>query len=1163
MSPSKGPVDPRLLRLARPAARPLSLLVGLSVLQAIATVAVSLAAATVVVRILEGDAWLRTLGMLTTCLLVRAAVQAASPVAAHRVSARVVDRARRRGLAALARRGPAWAAGRGAGSTDLATVLSTGLEPLRPWFANYLPALVVAAVLPVSVVVLMAAIDLTAAVTVALTLPLVPLFAALIGWATQRRAAEQYDRGGALAGHFLDVVRGLVTLKLFDRADRQVEQVRDASSRYAGATTRVLSVAFLSSTALDLVATISVGLVAVGAGVRLAGGEMALWPALAVIVLAPEAYRPLREAGAQFHESAQASAVMDRLDELTGPAGEEKCRNRRSEQQIVHISRNDGSDAGALLEMHDVELNYPGRRAPVRLPDLTASPGELVAVVGPSGSGKTTLLRILAGVERPHRGSVRSPSCELVPQRPALPLARTVREALTEGLPAPDHPADDGALQSMLDRLGVKLPSGLDTPLGDGGAGISTGQRQRLAIARAVLGARARLAEGSNAPVLLLDEPTAHLDVRAERAVVGVLEELARAGAVVIVTAHRPGLIAAADRTVTVSPADHMDGGVTAATERPPESETAPGPHPAGNGPPRPSDGRHHGRRPRRGMLAALRHRWTRLSPRNRLVLAAMAGALSVLSGVGLTVAAAWLIVRADAQPPILALSIAVVCVRAFAITRPLWRYLERLASHDAGLSQLASWRADVVAHLIPQVPGRLTARRGALLTRVVDDVDTRLDGQVRGAVPAGAALGALTVVAVVAVWWHPSVLIPLVGALALAGAVVPSGVTRADRRLAGPGDAARTDLRDAVVAAVENPDELASDSGVLLRQTRARAAVAERHERSASRIDGLARGGGELAGTLLVLGCALLSGLAFARGAVTPEAVGVLVLGSLTLTETIGSLVPALRVRAAGEAARRRLGELASDVRRPPALPSGPTAVGRKAGRGPGPGSGGFPGSGLRAWGLAVGWQDSIVREGIDLDVTAGETAELHWPSGAGKSTLAATLVGLVPPHAGTFVAGGVPHDVPDGAELRRHVGLAGDADHIFATTVRENLRLARPHAGDAELIDALEQAQLGGWLEGLVDGLDTWLDSGGHALSGGERRRLVLARALLRDPGVLVLDEPESGIDPDTAAALLGSVRSRARQRGRAVLVMAHVRHPKEHLAGAGLAPVASDGP
>src|SRR5690606_32180481 len=217
-----------------------------------------------------------------------------------------------------------------------------------------------------------------------------------------------------------------------------------------------------------------------------------------------------------------------------------------------------------------------------------------------------------------------------------------------------------------------------------------------------------------------------------------------------------------------------------------------------------------------------VRRRWASLAPRTRLVLAGVAGALSALSGIGLTAAASWLIVRAEAQPPILTLSIAVVCVRAFAIARPLWRYLERLASHDAALGQLAHWRAQVVADLLPQVPGRLTTRRGALLSRVIEDVDVRLDGLVRGAVPGGAALGALVALAAVIAVWHPVAVIALAAGIAAATAVALAAARR-DRRIAVARDVARTDLRDAVVAAVENAHELAGRGSPLLRTARAR----------------------------------------------------------------------------------------------------------------------------------------------------------------------------------------------------------------------------------------------------------------------------------------------------------------------------------------------------
>jgi len=1153
-SRSTGPVDLRLLRLARPARRPLVALAATSLVQAAATVGISLTAAHLVVTLLTGGSWSAALLALAGALAVRAGARAAEPIAAERVSGRVVEAARHRGLATLTRGAHTSSSVRRAG-TDPATLLATGLEPLRPWYASYLPALVVAAVLPPAVVVLMLAIDPSSALTVLLTLPLVPLFAALIGWATQRQAAVQYARGGALAGHFLDVVRGLVTLKLYDRGDRQVEEVRRASRRYAGATTRVLSVAFLSSTALDLVATVSVGLVAVGAGVRLSGGDMDLWPALAVILLAPEAYRPLREAGAQFHASAQASAVMDGLDALDPRPDDASGREAGPSSPDVG-ARRAATGAPGVVEIRGAAVRYPGRRDDVRLPDLSVAAGELVAVAGPSGSGKTTLLRLLAGAERPRVGTVRTTDCVVVPQRAPLPLARTVREALTAGL-EPDLAGaqalpDDATLRELLAALGVRL--GLDTPLGDDATGISTGQRQRLAVASAVLRTRLRLAAGTPA-VLLLDEPTAHLDTTAERAVATMMREVAEAGAAVVVTAHRSALIAAADRTVTVAPSTGSTapaGSTPRTTASEPTPPSLPGtsatgartePGGAGSWEPEPA-----GRRTEQPRLwDGVRRRWASLAPRTRLVLAGVAGALSALSGIGLTAAASWLIVRAEAQPPILTLSIAVVCVRAFAIARPLWRYLERLASHDAALGQLAHWRAQVVADLLPQVPGRLTTRRGALLSRVIEDVDVRLDGLVRGAVPGGAALGALVALAAVIAVWHPVAVIALAAGIAAATAVALAAARR-DRRIAVARDVARTDLRDAVVAAVENAHELAGRGSPLLRTARARGAIATRLDGRSGRVDALATGGAELAGGVLVVGAALTAAGAAAG---PPETVGVLVLGSLATVEVLAALVPAWRALSAGATARGRLaalrpgragGDQSGNPARCDSSPGDRTArTGREAASGPLTHAG--ERGGLVVTDLAVGWDGTTVRDGIDLAIPPGQCAEISWPSGAGKSTLAATLTGLVPPRGGRVAVAGRPLEQLGTTELRRRVCLAGDADHVFATTLRENLRLARPDAEDAELVDALRRAHLGPWLDGLADGLDTWFDSGGHALSGGERRRLVLARALLRDPEVLILDEPEAGLDAATAVELLASLRADARARGRALLVLTHL--------------------
>ena len=1153
----RGPLDLRLLRLAARHRGQLAWLIGLSVLHAFTLVATALAAARTVVLILDGGPWPNALLVLAGAGLVRAVVLRLRPLAAHRLATSVITTARAEALDTVARQGPAWVAGRGARPepVDVAALLATGLDPLRAWFATYLPSLVVAVVLPPAVLALMAWLDLRSMLVVALTLPLVPLFGALVGWATQRQAKAQYDRGGHLAGHFLDVVRGLATLKLVDRAERQVQAVRESSARYARSTTRVLSVAFLSSTALDLVATLSVGLVAVGAGVRLAGGEMLLWPALAVILLAPEAYRPLREAGAQFHESAQASAAMDQLDSFAGPAVAPESVAGREPVAGHEPADPPTAPAGAGPGAPDVparaapaapvgsrglQVTYPGRSTGLHLPDLEVGPGELVVLSGPSGSGKTTLLRVLAGAQRAEAGQAWATGAQYVPQRPALPLARTAGEAIAV------EPGREREAEQVLADLGLPvatLDQGWATPLGDDGVGLSAGQRHRLALARAVLAATGPHAPRT--PVLLLDEPTAHLDADTEAAVVSSLRQLTRQGITVLAAAHRSRLLDVADRTIELSthiPAVAAGGPPTAAPEAADQTPAARQCPDASVRQRRQDPARQARAGGKRKLLARTRRWWSGLAPRPRFVFAAVVGAASVLSGIGLTVAAAWLIVRAEARPPILTLSMAVVAVRAFAITRPLLGYAQRLAAHDGGLSLLATWRSQVVADLLPRVPGRLTERRGRLLGRVLQDVDLRLSGVVAGGVPLGAAALTLVVVAGVLAWWVPAALLPLLVAVVVAGMLVPARAVRADARSASARDRAQSDLHDGLVGAVESADELAGDRGRQLRGVLdERIRRVEQTEAAAARTDGRAGAAGELGAGILVVGAALIAAMGWSAGAISAEPAGILVLGSREVSEPVLSMLPAAREAAAGRRAHRRLEAL----RDQPAAGRAPVDSPRSEAMGARSevASGASPeDAGLVLEEVVAAWGDAPPVRGLSLQVHPGEAVLIEGDSGSGKSTLAAALTGLLALRAGQISLHGTAIDALPGEQWRRSVALAGDLDHLFASTVRQNLLLARPQATDADLEAALHTAQLGPWLRGLNEGLDTWLDSGGRVLSGGERRRLVLARALLRNPEVLILDEPTEGLDAPTARQLLAGLLSQAAAAGQILVIFSH---------------------
>ncbi|MET8153330.1 thiol reductant ABC exporter subunit CydC [Actinoplanes sp. NPDC049668] len=1051
---SRGPLDPRLVRHARSGRTGIGVLALLGAGQAAATLAVAVALA----RVVTGR---DGLALLAGAFALRAALTWAEQVVARRTAAAVTDELRRSALAAALRRGPAWVAGYGAGR--LAAVLTGGLDSLRPWFSGYLPALVLGVALPPLVIAAMAVTDPASALIALVTLPLIPVLGALIGWATQRKAQAAWESDARLAGHFLDVVRGLPTLRVFGRAERQTAVVREMTGRHRRATVRVLRVAFLSSTALDLVATLSVGLIAVEAGLRVAAGSMPLGPALLVILLAPEVYRPLREMAAQYHASADASAVISDVDEIL-------ARPAADEAGFMPFSP-DGSRPAVLASR--LRVRYPGAAADALALDfLAVREGELVALRGASGAGKTTALRVLAGLQPAPGGRIElsGPGLLYLPQRPTLPHVRTVADVFPG--------AGDEEIRAALRDVGLELAPG--TVLGEHGGGVSAGQRQRLALAAALRAVRREPA------VLLLDEPTAHLDAAAEELVIARLRAAAAAGCAVLAVAHRPALLAAADRVIDVPPPAPPPAPIAPSdTPRPPPAATA-GPSPRADG----------------FLPAGLAGRISR--PGTAVGL----GAASWLAGAVLTGAAAWLLVRAADHPPVLTLSAAVVLVRGSAVARPLLRYLERLVSHDVAFARLGEWRARVFADLVPRVPGPRQHRRGDLLTRVADDVDARVDGLLRGTLPALAAAATLAAGAITAALMLPAAAPPLAAGLLIGAVLAPALAARHATRIEAATGRARAELRDAVVETVDGAEELAAgDPGNAL-------AVPDRRSRRLARLEARAARSAGAAAALSHLGWGLAvagTAVAAAGGGLSHEWATVLLLGVVALGEPVAALPGAAVARRRAAGARARLAELAA---RPP------SASARPAG----------PAGDVALRGLVAGWDPDrgpALRD-VDLDLPAGSRTAVLGPSGGGKSTLAAVLAGLLDPWAGTVTGVG------------RAVLVGDGTDHVFASTVRENLRLARPGATDGELRVALARVGLDDWLARQPDGLGTWLGTGGGTISGGQRRRLATARALLARPDLLILDEPTEGLDEAGAAALMDDLL--AASAGHTVLLLTH---------------------
>ena len=529
-----APFDLRLLRLVPQTRRPVAALGALGVIGGLATLAGAFTLTTLVVAVVRGEPILVpalvTLGVFGVRGILAALSERVAAWAGAEVSTQLRDQLLATWLARPAEERP--------DPARALTLAAQGTASVEPYVAKYLPTLITAAVVPPLAILTLLVLDWPAALVVVLTLPLLPLFAALIGMSTAEDTQRRWRALSDLSGHFLDVMTGLPTLVGYGRGERQVGSVREVSQRHRRATMRTLRLAFMSSAALELLATISVAIVAVLVGLRLTYGSMDLWVGMLAILLAPEAYWPVRRVGAEFHSAADgAEAVQDILGELAPVAPADAAAQTQAK----------GAEPGEVV-VTGLTYTYPGtaRRVLDGL-SLRARSG-LTAVTGTSGVGKTTLLEIVAGLRTPTAGSVSAPATHLVTQRPFFG-APTLRANLGLG-----NDADDTAMWAALREVGLEgfvagLPQGLSTAVGDDGFGFSAGQRARLVLARALL---------SSSSVVLLDEPTAHLDAAATTAVHEAVARIAETRTVVAVT-HRPELVALADHHVHLEPPADAD----------------------------------------------------------------------------------------------------------------------------------------------------------------------------------------------------------------------------------------------------------------------------------------------------------------------------------------------------------------------------------------------------------------------------------------------------------------------------------------------------------------------------------------------------------------------------------------------------------------------------
>lgn len=974
-----------------------------------------------------------------------------------------------------------------------------GLDALDSFYTAHLPALVQCGAVPLLVGLRILGADWVSALIIALTLPLVPVFMILIGKHTEDRVSVAQQSLARLGSHLVELAQGLPVLVGLGRAAEQRKALRALSEDFSGRTMGTLKVAFMSSLALELLSTISVAVVAVFIGIRLVSGEMPLEAGLLALVLAPECFQPVRDLGAAHHSSEDGAEALRRAEEaIAAPAG-----TRLADMTSENTAGAEDSLSGpAELTVDGLTVRYDGRaRSAVEGLSFQAPAGQATLLAGPSGAGKTTVLLALAGLVRDCAGATvsgRATGAErarvaYVPQHPQFtePTVAAELELAADGLPA-DNVAT--AVQLALEAV-------LCTELVQASpAELSPGQQRRIAVARGLL----RVDAG--ATLVLLDEPTAHLDARSAGAVEAAIAGL-RGRATVVLVAHDPQTAALAQTRVELHPTE----GTAWLREAAPSSrfevadlsaDTKPGGRSeasaSGNGP----------------WLVTL---WQLVRPAfARYAVAALSGVGAAAAAVALAGLSGWLIVRAAEQPPILYLLAAMVGVRFFGITRAVLRYAERLATHSAVFSTLTRLRDRLWGTLTSQ---GLSARRllvpGAALESLVGDAESVRDELPRILQPLATAvlLGTAAVIAVGILLPAQLPVLTLAVVVSVIGA--PLATAWADRRAAGAVQRGRALLLEAIGQALAAAPDLAAN--------RLTARVLDRLRSDDRRLTALERRGVAAEGlgraiVILASGLAATATLATAANSgVAASTAAAVVLLQLALAEPFAAASSAVQRIPALRSALERVG-VESDGRAPGGSGEGA--------RRPGPTS-----AGLVIEGLSAGWpgQPDVFAD-LSAEAAPGEWLVVAGPSGSGKTTLLAVLLGFLPPRTGAVRASG-------------RMAWCPQESHLFDSTVRGNLAIARDRSevpDDAELWEVLDRVGLGDHVRSLPGGLDSRIGSRGSELSGGQRQRLAVARTLVADAAVVLLDEPTAHLDPASAEQLVSGLHTALADRS--VVMVTH---------------------